>query len=77
MYFGKQLEVVDDQDDCGCILCSLKVLPFLIVSHEMIDQELLNRGPVISSSFVRHALLSQHHVQLYEMGDAIEAFVSL
>lgn len=43
----------------------------------MIDQELLNRGPVISTSLVRRALLSQHHVKLYEMGDAIEAFVQL
>ena len=28
--FGIQLEVINDQDDCSCILCSLKVLPSLI-----------------------------------------------
>ncbi|KAK8807549.1 hypothetical protein WA171_000504 [Blastocystis sp. BT1] len=53
-----------DSFDCSCIICSLKV----------IEQELRTPDSMLSPLSIRQALLSQHHINVNEMGDAIEAY---
>ena len=70
-------ERIQDDNDCSCIVCSLKVKNRIEYNVQTIEQEMRNPPALLSSRRIRNALVTAKHVTRMEMGDSIEAYVLL